>query len=185
METTNGTCAKSSRAPQAYKVVSTNDNEISGWKFLSRLLHSSAPHLGGMNGDIQYDIATLDFNNGEQLEDFHIRIIRLQQGINLSGETVSHTRLLFHYTKEYYNSKKLKLFIAPKKTDLITLLENSGTSDVYTGLNIHVLYRYLEMIGSPTKLNTSGQRSHNFGPSYSINNYTKYLQKFIEDLHMR
>ena len=55
-------------APQVYKVVSTNDNEISGWTILSRLIHSRAHHLGGMNGDVQYDLATLAFKNGEQLE---------------------------------------------------------------------------------------------------------------------
>ena len=66
-------------APQAYKVVSTYGHEILGWTILSRLIHSRAPHLGVMNGDVQSDLATLSFNNGEQLEDFHSRIIRLQQ----------------------------------------------------------------------------------------------------------
>ena len=53
------------------------------------------PHIGGMNGDFQYDLATLAFKNGEQLEDFHSRILRLQQEIMLSGEFFSPTRLLF------------------------------------------------------------------------------------------
>ena len=66
-------------APQAQKVVSTHANEILGWTILSRLLHSRAPHLGGMNGDGKSDLATLAFKNGEQLEDFHSRILRLQQ----------------------------------------------------------------------------------------------------------
>ena len=65
--------------PRAYKVVSTHSHEISGWTILSRLLHSHAPHLVGMNGDVQSDIAILAFRNGEQLEDFHSRILRLQQ----------------------------------------------------------------------------------------------------------
>ena len=82
---TNGTCVKSSLAPQAYKFFSTHAYETSVWIILSRLLHLHAPHLGGMNGDIQSDLATLDFRNGEQLEDFHIRIIKLQQEIMLSG----------------------------------------------------------------------------------------------------
>ena len=60
--------------------------------------------------------------------------------------------------------------------DLITFLDNNGKSAVYTGGNIRGLYRYLEMIGSPTTLTTSGQRSHNFGPSYSTNNDTATLQ---------
>ena len=34
-----------------------------------------APHIGGMNGDVKYDLATLTFNNGEKLEYFHSRII--------------------------------------------------------------------------------------------------------------
>ena len=65
--------------PQAYKIVSTHAHENSGWIILSILLNSRAPHLGGMNGDIQSDLATLAFRNGEQLEDFHSRILRLQQ----------------------------------------------------------------------------------------------------------
>ena len=82
---TNNTCVKSSMSPQAYKIVSTRAHEISGWNILSRLLHSSAPHLVGINSDVQSDPATLSFRNGEQLEDFHII---------LSGEIVSPTRLL-------------------------------------------------------------------------------------------
>ena len=51
-------------ALQAYKVVSTHDHEISGWTILSRILHSHAPHLGGTNGDVLSDLATLAFKNG-------------------------------------------------------------------------------------------------------------------------
>ena len=90
-------------APQSYKVISTHAHEISVWTILSRLLHSRPPHLGGMNGDVQYDLSTLAFKNGEQLEDFHSRIIRLQQEIMLSGEIVSSTRLLFQYMKAITN----------------------------------------------------------------------------------
>ena len=77
VEMTNETCVKSSMAPQSYKIVRIHAHEISGWKILSRLLHSCAPHFGGMNGDVQSDLATLEFKNGEELEDFHSRIIRL------------------------------------------------------------------------------------------------------------
>ena len=80
-------------APQAYKIVSTHAHEISGWTILSRLLHSRAPNLGGMNGNVKSDLATLAFRNGEQLEDFYSRILRLQQESMLSGEIVSPTRL--------------------------------------------------------------------------------------------
>ena len=64
-------------APQSYKVVSTHDHDISGWTTLYRLLHSRSPHLGGITGDVQSDLATLLFKNGEQLEDFQRRILRL------------------------------------------------------------------------------------------------------------
>ena len=47
-----------------------------------------------MNGNVQYDLANLAFKNGEQLEYFHIIIIILQQEINLSGGTLSLTRLI-------------------------------------------------------------------------------------------
>ena len=99
VSTTNENCVKSSIATQACKVVRTYTHEISGWKIISRLLHSGATHLGGMNGDIQYDLATLAFNNGEQLEYFHRIILRLQQEIILFGETAYPNRLLFQYTK--------------------------------------------------------------------------------------
>ena len=89
------TCVESSMVPQAYKVFSTHAHEISGWKILSRILYSPNPHLGGMGGDVQYGPATLEFNNGGQLEDFHGIILRLQQEIILYGGTVSLTRLLF------------------------------------------------------------------------------------------
>ena len=52
-----------------------------------------------MNGDVQSDLATLAFRNGEKLEDYHSRILRLQQEIMLSGEIVSPTRLLLQYMK--------------------------------------------------------------------------------------
>ena len=99
VSTNNENCVKSSIATQACKVVRTYTHEILGWKIISRLLHSCATHLGGMNGDIQYDLATLAFNNGEQLEDFHRIILRLQQEIILFGETAYPNRLLFQYTK--------------------------------------------------------------------------------------
>ena len=66
-------------APQACKVSSTNAHEILGGTILSRLIHSRAPHLGGINVNVQYYLATLAFNNGEQHEDSHIRILRLQK----------------------------------------------------------------------------------------------------------
>ena len=75
--------------PQAYKVVSTHAHEISVCTILSRIPHSRAPHIGGMNGDVQSDLDTLAFNNGEQLEGFHSRILRLQQEIIISGENFS------------------------------------------------------------------------------------------------
>ena len=81
-------------APQDYKVVNTHAHEISGWTIISRLLYLRAPNIGGMNGNVQSDLATLT-KNGEQLEDFHITIITLQKEIILYGETVYHARILF------------------------------------------------------------------------------------------
>ena len=65
--------------PQAYMFVRTHANEISGWKNLSRLIHMCAPHTGGINADVQSDLATLEFKNREKPEDFHIIILRLKQ----------------------------------------------------------------------------------------------------------
>ena len=138
-----------------------------------------------MKGDVHSDLATLAFNNGEQLEDFHIIILILLQELNLSGSIVSPTRLLFQYTKALSNSDKLKEFVVPKMTDLVTFLVSKGKSAVYIGGNIHVIYRYLEMVGVPTTLTTSGRCSHHFGSSASIKNDTTSLQPFISDIYMR
>ena len=59
----NDTCVKSFMETQAYKVVNTHANEISGWKILSIIIHAHAPHLGVTNGDVQSDLSTLSFNN--------------------------------------------------------------------------------------------------------------------------
>ena len=108
--------------PQSYKGVIDNSNEISVWTILSRLLHARDPHLGGTNSDVQSDLATLAFNNEENLKYFHCRIVTLQQESNLSGETVSSTRLLFQYTNEFSNIDKIKAFIAPKIKDITTFI---------------------------------------------------------------
>ena len=150
-------------ANQAYKVFIIHAHEISGWKILPRLLHWCSPHLGGMDGDVQSDIATLAFKNWEQLEDFHIKTLRLHQEIIISVETVSPTRLLLQYTKEFPTSDKLKSSISPKMTYLLTFLDNNTKSAVQTGGNINGLYCYLDIIGDPKTLTTSGQRFHCFG----------------------
>ena len=49
-------------------------------------------------------------------------------------------------------------------TDIIAFLDNNENFAVYTGANIHALYRYLYVIGSPTKFTTSVQRYHHFVP---------------------
>ena len=182
---TNYTRVKSFMEPQAYKVVNKNAHEISGWRIISRILHSRAPHLGGINGYVQSDLSILEFKNGQQLEYFHIKIIKLQQEIILSGETLSPTRILFHYMKALSKSDKIKSLIAPKMKDIITFLDNNKKLAVYTGVNIHGIYRYLETLGSPNKLTPSGQSSHQFGTSYSTNNDTATLQTVIADFCIR
>ena len=67
--------------------------------------------------------------------------------------------------KALTKSEKLRAFIVPKMTDIITFLDNNVKSAVYTGGYIRGIYRYLEMIGAPTTLTTSGHRYHHFGPS--------------------
>ena len=130
---TNDTCVKSSMAPQSYKVVRTHAHEISGCNTLSRLIHSLAHQLGGMNGDVKSDLATPDFKNGEQLEYFHSRIIIIQQEIMLHGENLSPTILLFQYMKALQKIDKIRAFIAPKMIYLIAFPDNNGTSALYTG----------------------------------------------------
>ena len=66
--------------------------------------------------------------------------------------------------KALSKSDKLRAFIVPNMTDIITFLDNKGNYDVYTGGDIHGIYIYLEMSGAPTTLTTSGHRSHHFSP---------------------
>ena len=172
-------------APQAYKVVSTHAHEISVWTILSRLLHPSAPYIGVMNGDVQYNLATLIFKNWEQLEYYQSSILRLQQENILYGEIFSTTRLLFCYMKALSKIVKLIVFIATKMTDIVTFLDNNRKSTVYTGGYIHGINRYLEMIGYPTTLTNSCQRSHHFIPSSSSNNDAATLQPVTATLRTR
>ena len=86
VEMTNNTCVKYSMEPQSYKVVNTPAHKISGWKIISRPLHSRVSNLGQIIGDVQSDIATLAFNNGEQLEyfitelsDFNIKLSSMKK----------------------------------------------------------------------------------------------------------
>ena len=69
--------------------------------------------------------------------------------------------------------------------DLITLFDNNEKSAVYTGVNIHGLYSYIDIIVTPTTLTTSGQHSYHFGTSYSINIDTESLHPVIAYLRMR
>ena len=140
---TDGNSVKSSMATQTYKVFRTRDHEISGWKIISRLINSRASNNVGMNGDVHSDLSTLAFKNGEQFEDLHNIIMRLQQEIILYGGTVYPTRFLFQYTKALSNTDKLKKIIAPKMTYIIKFLDNNEKSAVYTGGNIRGLYCYL------------------------------------------
>ena len=103
----------------------------------------------------------------------------------LSGEIVSPNRLIFQYMKVFTKSEKLKEFIASKMSDLITFLDKNGKSDVYDGGVINVIYSFLDMIGAPTTLTTSGHRSHHFGSSSSRKNDATTLHPVIAALRMR
>ena len=91
-------------SPQSYNVANAHAHEISVWKILSRLLHSRDLHLGGINGDFQSDLSTLKLNNVEKLEDFNSIVIRLQQEIIISGETVSPTDFSSSTLRKYQRS---------------------------------------------------------------------------------
>ena len=86
--------------------------------------------------------------------------------------------------KSLSNSDKLKAFIVPNMTDLITLFDKNIKSAVYTRGDICGIYCYLYIIGAPTTLTTSYQRSHHFFPLYSIKNDTASLQPVIAAIQM-
>ena len=67
-------------------------------------------------------------------------------------------------------------------TYIITFLEKNRKSSVYIVGDICVIYCYLEMIGDPTTLTTSVQRSHHLSPSTYIKNDTTSLQLVIAAL---
>ena len=87
--------------------------------------------------------------------------------------------------KALTKSEKLRSFIAPNMKYHITFLDNNGKYYVYTGGDNHGIYRDLEIIGDPTTLTTSGQRSHHIDPSYSRKNDAVTLQPVISALRMR
>ena len=87
--------------------------------------------------------------------------------------------------KALSKSDKLRALIALKMIDLISFLDNNAKSAVYTKVDINGIYRYLDMIGSPTTLTTSSQRSNNFRPSYSISNDAATLHPGIAALCKR
>ena len=87
--------------------------------------------------------------------------------------------------KALSNSDKLRAFIAPNMIYLITFRENNVKYAVYTGGDIHDIYRYLEMIGAPKKLTTSGQRSNHLSPSSYINNNAETIHPVIKYLRSR
>ena len=86
--------------------------------------------------------------------------------------------------KSLSNCYKLKLYVAPKITDIINFLDNNGKSAVYMGVNIRVICLYLDIIGDPTTLTTSGQHSHHFVHSSSVNNDTSSIHTVIAALCM-
>ena len=64
-------------------------------------------------------------------------------------------------------------------TYLITLLDNNVKFSVHIGVDIHRLYFYIEIIGSPTIVTTLVQRSRHFFPSSSTKNDTATLHPVI------
>ena len=68
--------------------------------------------------------------------------------------------------------------------DLITFLDNNVRLAIYTGGNIHELYRYLEIIGDPTNLTSSVQCYHHFCTSSSTNNDKATLNSVIAYLRI-
>ena len=87
--------------------------------------------------------------------------------------------------KAFPKSQKLKAFIAPNMNDPIIFLDNNWKSAVYTGVNIHVLYHYLDNIVDQTTLTISGQLSHHFGPLSYTNIDIETLHPIIVALRMR
>ena len=131
---------------QYYKVVRNNAHEISGWKIPFILKQKLYFHIGVRNGDVQFESITLTFKQWEQLKDFHRKILILQQGIKLFGETVSTTRIILQRMKEFNNCDKAKAFIETKTIELITHLNKNGKPVFKTVVNIYDINCYVKII---------------------------------------
>ena len=70
----------------------------------------------------------------------------------------------------------------PRMIDPVIFLDNNIKFSIHTGGNIQGLYCYLEIIGSPTNLTSSGRRFCNFCTSSSTKNDTKTIQSVISAL---
>ena len=146
---TNDTCLKLSISPQAYKVVSTDAHEISGWTIISRLLHSRATHLGGMNGDVKYYLSRLEFKNGENLKIFMALFSDLNKKL-CSLEKFSLLLDFYSSTWRHFQRVIKKIFHCSQDYRSHHIPRKRRKSAVYTGGDINGIYRYIEMIGSPT-----------------------------------
>ena len=82
-------------------------------------------------------------------------------------------------------SNKLKAFFSPKMTYIITFLDNRVKLAIYTGVNIHVVYPYIEIILAPNKLTSPVHSSHHFGTSSSTKTDTETLQSVISYLRVQ
>ena len=149
---TNDTCIKYSMVLQSYKFITTHDHEISVCNILSILLQELPPCIEGINIYFQFELATLAFKQGEKLESFYIRILIPQKKVKISRWGLYPTIILFQYMQALSNSFKIKSFIVPNITYLITFPDKNLKSYVYTEGNIHGLYCYLYIIGDPNNL---------------------------------
>ena len=106
-------------------------------------------------------------------------MIITKQEIILSRKIVYPTRLLSHCKKDFLKRNKIKVFVAPKMTYIITFLDNNVKLAVHTAENIHGIYPYIKMIGTTIKFTTSGHLYHHFDSSSSTNNDTSTLHPVI------
>ena len=58
-----------------YKLITAHDHEVLLCIILSRILHAREPHIGGRNGGVKSDLATLDFKQGNNLKNSMVGLL--------------------------------------------------------------------------------------------------------------
>ena len=107
----------SETANRVATVVSLVKHSSDGFIYLVTILHRLLPQFGGPSLNLITEIQSLFVNNGEDLEDFHMRAQALQSHIELSRMIVPPTLLFEHYLSQLNQTQHLVPLLSPYNHD--------------------------------------------------------------------